>query len=172
MRLLAVSLTLLALAGHAVWAQRVRVAPPPPRPRVPHAYVRIAEALTSPTLSEGLRVFPRMFAASQLVQACRHPRRVERLEAATRTLDLQRGERFPLGSLGVVAVDFADVEMTDVPVAIEAEDWVPPVLQLRSDDPALGQGVLTPLNPGRFRLRVRTLCGTPGAEVVIRGFVT
>ena len=145
----------------------------PQQPTAPQQryYVRIAEGLTSPTLAEGIRVAPRMFAAPELMQACRDPRSVARLETATRSLDLQVGERFPLGGLSIVAVNFADVAMLAVPIAIEAEDLSPPVLQLRSDNPDLNEGQLYSLNRGTFRLRIRTLCGTPGAEATIRGRV-
>jgi hypothetical protein len=133
--------------------------------------VRIAEGLSSPTLAEGIRVAGRMFSAYELMRACRDPRSVARLETATTSLDLQVGERFPLGSLSIVAVNFADAAMLAVPIAIEAEDRSPPVLQLRSDNPDLNQGQLYSLNSGAFRLRIRTLCGTPGAEATISGRV-
>lgn len=134
-------------------------------------YVRIAEGLTSPSLTEGITVAPRMFAAPQLVQACQNPRRVARLETPIELLELQLGERFALSSLNVVAVNFADVAETAIPIVIEAQDGSPPVLQLRSDDPDLDAGRLSSLNAGTFRLRIRTLCGGPGAETTIRGRV-
>jgi hypothetical protein len=137
--------------------------------RGPRTYVRVAEGLTSPTLAEGIRVAPRMFTAPDLVRACQNPRTVDRLKTATASLELQVGERFPLSSLTIVAVSASDVAMPDVPIAIEAEDAAPPILQLRSDDPDLNQGVLSSLNTGRFRLRIRTLCGIPGAETIING---
>jgi hypothetical protein len=132
-------------------------------------YVPIAEGLTSPTLAETIRVAPRMLSAPDLMQACRTPRTVARLETATRSLDLQVGERFSLGSLSIVAVNAGDEAMLAVPIVIEAEDASPPILQLRSDNPDLQNGQLYPLNAGRFRLRIRTLCGTPGAEMTIVG---
>src|SRR5688572_11011289 len=116
-------------------------------------YIRIAEGLTAPTLAEEMRVAPRMFAASQLVEACQDPRSVARLETPVELLELQVGERFTLSALNVVAVNFADVALAAVPVAIEATDVSPPVLQLRSDDPDLNQGRLYSLNAGTFRLR-------------------
>lgn len=134
-------------------------------------YVRIAEGLTSPTLTEGIRVAPGMFSAAELAQACRGLRPIARLETASSSLDLQVGERFPLTMLSVVAVDAADVAMRGVPIAIEAEDLQPPVLQLRSDDPDVNQGRLSALNRGRFRLRIWTMCATPGAETTITGRV-
>jgi hypothetical protein len=48
-----------------------------------------------------------------------------------------------------------------------APDKAPPVLQLRSDNPDPQRGQVYPLSAGRFRLRIRTLCGTPGAEATI-----
>jgi hypothetical protein len=157
-----VLVAVIALAGCASRA---------PRQPQQRYYVPIAEGLSSPTLAEGIRVAPRRLAAPDLMRACRDPRSVARLEAAMRSLDLQVGERFPLSGLRVVAVNFADVAMTAVPIVIEADDFSPPVLQLRSDNPDLNQGQLYSLNSGTFRLRIRTLCGTPGAEMTIRGRV-
>jgi len=134
-------------------------------------YVRVAEGLTAPSLAEGIRVAPRMFAPSQIVAACRIPRAVARLEAASEVLDLQVGERFALTSLRIVAVNAANLSMPDVPITIEAEDMNPPVLQLRSDDPDLDHGRIHPLNAGIFRMRIRTMCGSPGVEMTITGRV-
>src|SRR5688572_18946529 len=108
----------------------------PQQPTAPQQryYVPIAEGLTSLTLAEGIRLAGRMFPAYELMRACRDPRSVARLETATKSLDLQVGERFPLGSLSIVAVNFADAAMPAVPIAIEADDFSPPVLQLRSDN--------------------------------------
>lgn len=134
-------------------------------------YVRVAEALTSPTVNEGLTAAYRMFSASQLVEACKIPRVVRRLETDTPTLELQVGERLGLNTLRVVAINEANAAMAPFPIAIEALDMVPPVLQLRSDDPDLIAGRLYPLNIGTFRLRIRTLCGTPGSVLMIDGRV-
>ena len=131
-------------------------------------FVPIAEALSSPTLAEGLDVAPRMFSAPDVLRACQNPRSVARLVTATRSLQLQVGERVPLNTLSVVAVDDGGVALRNVPLVIEAEDASPPVLQLRSDDPDLNQGVLSSLNSGRFRLRIRTLCGAESVETTIR----
>ena len=140
--------------------------------RRPRAFVQIAEGLTAPTLSETMRVAPRMFAASQLVAACRNPQRIRRLITAVRTLELQVGASFPLENLSVVAINDADVGVGGVPVSIEAEDQSPPVLQLRSDDPDLNGGRIIPQGGGRFRLRIRTLCAAPrAAELTITGTV-
>lgn len=137
--------------------------------RVDPYFVRVAEGLTAPTLGEGIRVAPRMFSAAELVRACRDPRRIARLETSSPSLELQIGERFPLATLSVVAVNGADLAVPGVAIAIEAEEGDPQVLQLRSDDPDVNQGRIYALNSGRFRMRIRTMCGTPGAETTIHG---
>jgi len=135
-------------------------------------FVQVAEGLSSPTLTEGIRVAPRMFAASQLVEACKDPRVVERLEVAPNPLEMREDGRYALNSLSVVAVNGADVAMAGVPIVLEAEEISPPVVQLRSDDPDLNAGRLHALRAGAFQMRVRTICGTPHAEKVIQGLVT
>ena len=135
-------------------------------------FVSVAEGLTSATLTEGIRVAPRGFTASQLVEACKDPRVVERLEVAPNLLDLREDGRYALNSLSVVAVNAADVAMAGVPIVLEAEEANPPVIQLRSDDPVLNAGRLHALRTGAFQMRVRTMCGTPHAEAVIRGRVS
>lgn len=129
-------------------------------------YVLVAEALSAPTLNEGMRV-TRMFSGFQLTEACRTIRPVARLETPFRSLGFRVGERFPLSALNVVAVNAANLAVRDVPVAIEAEEMSPPVVQLRSDDPYLAQGRLNVIAEGTFRIRVRTICGTPPVETVI-----
>lgn len=136
-------------------------------------YVRVAEGLTSPTLTQGIDVAPRMLSSPQLVNACQVPRLVRRLETPTTSLELRVGERFPLNTLAIVAVNAADeAVLPAVPIAIEALETTPPVLQLQSDDPDLDQARIYPLNTGRFTLRVRTLCGVRPATLTIDGVVT
>lgn len=135
------------------------------------SYVRIAEALSSPSLNEGIVVAPRMFTAPQLMKACQDVIPMARLRVVPATLQLTRGVRYTLSSLSVVAVNAADVEVPGVPLTIEAEDSEPPVLVLRSDDPDLDAGRLHALAPGRFRMRVRTICGVRPVEAVIDGIV-
>jgi len=134
-------------------------------------FVAIAEGLTSPTISEGIRVAPRMFSAPALVDACQSATSVARLEVAPMTLELMRGNRYSLSSLTVVAVNGADVAVPDQPIVIEVEDTDPPVLQIRSDDPDLNEGRVHAVAAGEFRMRVRTMCGGPYAESVITGRV-
>jgi hypothetical protein len=128
-------------------------------------YVTVAEGLTSPSTTEPMQVAPRMFSAPDLAEACQSPRRVHRLEAPARTLELRVGERLPLSALRVVAVGEAGAALDEVPVAIDVEELNPPLLQLRSDNVDLNEGRLFPLNPGTFRVRVRTLCTTTPAEL-------
>jgi hypothetical protein len=112
-----------------------------------------------------------MFTAPELVQACAAARPVARLRVAPDRLDLRVDERFPLARLSVVAINGADVVVPAVPVVFEADEVLPAVLQLRSDDPDLNQGRIHSVAAGRFRIRVRTICGTAGAEAAIQGRV-
>src|SRR5436190_2079309 len=68
-------------------------------------FVSIAEGLSSGTLTEGIRVAPRGFAASQLIEACRDPRIVARLEIAPEMLEMREDGRYALNTLSVVAVN-------------------------------------------------------------------
>ncbi len=135
-------------------------------------YVTIAEGLTSATLTEGIRVAPRQFTASQLVEACKDPRVVDRLEVAPEMLEMREDGRYSLNTLSVVAVNGADVAMAGVPIVLEAEEVNPTVVALRSDDPDVNAGRLHAVRTGYFRMRVRTMCGTPHAEKIIQGRVS
>ena len=135
-------------------------------------FVSIAEGLTSATLTEGIRVAPRQFTASQLVEACKDPRVVDRLEVAPEMLEMREDGRYSLNTLSVVAVNGADVAMAGVPVVVEVEEVNPTVVALRSDDPDLNAGRLHAVRAGYFRMRVRTMCGTPHAERIIQGRVS
>ena len=131
-------------------------------------FVQIAEGLTSPTITEGIRVAPRMFSAPALVDACKEIKIVERLEVAPQTLELAVGTRYSLNTLTVVAVNGADIAVPGLPIVLEVEDTEPPVLQVRSDDPDLNAGRILAVAAGEFRMRVRTMCGTPYAETVVK----
>ena len=134
-------------------------------------FVTVAEGLTSPTITEGIRVAPRMFSAPALVDACRTTTPVDRLEVAPRTLELLRGSRYSLSSLSVVAVNRSDIAVPGLPIVLEVEDRDPPILQLHADDPDLDEGRMLAVGTGEFRVRVRTICGNPYAETVITGVV-
>ena len=75
-------------------------------------------------------------------------------------------------TLSIVAVNRANEVMTRIPIAIEALDTSPPVLELRSDDPDLNQGRLRAVRTGPFRIRVRALCGLDPAYTFVTGTVT
>jgi len=133
----------------------------------PRQYIRIAEALASPNLNEGLRVAVPRLQPGVMAQGCRLLPHIVRLQTPGRDMQMQLGDPLLLSGLSVVVIDDAEVIVPGVPLGIEAEVQTPPVLQLRGDDPDLGRGTLRPVNTGEFRLRVYTLCGVPGAETVM-----
>jgi len=141
------------------------------RSRSTDYFVSIGEGLTSATLTEGIRVAPRMFAATQLTEACKNVRVVDRLEVSPDRLDMTPDGRYALNSLSVVAVNSADQPLAGVPIVLEAEEISPPVIALRSDDPDLSAGTLHAVRAGRFRVRVRTMCGGPQVQRIIKGKV-
>lgn len=130
-------------------------------------YVQIAEGLSSPSITEGIRVAPRMFSAPQLVEACRTAVPVSRLKVEPSELILTAGNLYQLSSITVVAVNAADIAVPAVPIVLEAEDTNPPVLRLRSDDPDLDEGRIRVVGPGKFRMRIRTTCGLPQIETIV-----
>jgi hypothetical protein len=134
-------------------------------------FVQIAEGLTSATIAEGIRVAPRMFSAPALAAVCQRAVVVKRLEVAPDTLELSRGTPFSLNSLAVVAVDGSNAAVAGLPIVLEVEDRQPPVLALRSDNRELDEGRVVAAGAGRFRMRIRTICGNPYAETVIEGVV-
>ena len=134
-------------------------------------FVRIAEGLTSPSTSEGIKVAPRLFSAPALVDVCKSATVVDRLRVSPERLELARGSRYSLSSLTVIAVNRADIAVPGLPIVLEVEDREPPVLQLRSDDPDLNEGRVLAIGTGSFRMRVRTICGEPFVETVIEGRV-
>lgn len=133
-------------------------------------FVRIADGFTSPTMTENLRLAPRMLTLTEFVRVCPDMRPVARLESTYQSVELQIDERFPLAALSVVAVDPEGRAMLDVPIFIEVENGQPPALRIRSDDPDLNQGRVVALGTGTFRLRIQTLCGSH-AETIIPGRV-
>ena len=130
-------------------------------------YVQIAEGLTSASITEGIRVAPRMFSAPQLIEACRTAVPIARLKVEPSTLILTQGNLYQLSSITVVAVNAADIAVPAIPIVVEAEDTNPPVLGLRSDDPDLDEGRIRVVGPGKFRVRIRTTCGMPQSETVV-----
>jgi hypothetical protein len=136
--------------------------------RSPRAYVRVAEALSSAHLNEVIHVALPRLTPQQLEQGCRlNTRHIVRLDAPSTNLQMELGEPFVLGGLRIIAVDDANVAVRGVPLAIEAQDQAPPVLELRRDDPDLNRGALRTVNTGEFLLRISTLCGVPGAATTL-----
>ena len=135
--------------------------------RPERAYLRVAEGLTSTHLDEAIHLALPRLGADLLRQGCPAPRRIVRLATPSTAIQMQIGDAFALRGLSVIAVDDANVTVPGVPLAIEAQDQYPPVLQLRTDDPDLGRGTLRPLSTGDFTLRIYTLCGAPGAETIL-----
>lgn len=135
-------------------------------------FVPIAEGLTAETQSDAVRLAPRRLSAPDLVRACATVRPVDRLRVVPDVVTLAVDERFPLTRVSVVAINSADIVVPAVPIVFEAEETSPAVIALRSDDPDVNEGRVHATAPGRFRLRVRTICGTVGAERMIRGRVT
>ena len=167
-----VLLFVLAAAGAAGCASPTLARVAPALSTAPQPFfVTIAEGLTSPSLTEAMRVAPRMFSAPQLSTACQTQLRIARLETAARSVDLRVGDRLALDTLRIVAINDASVAVPDVPVAIEVEETSPPVVSLRSDDPDLNAGRLLTVGPGSFRMRVRTICVNSPAEIRITGRV-
>ena len=134
-------------------------------------FVPVAEALTASSLAAPGTVAPRMFTASDLTAACAAAVPVERLAVEPAVLRGIPGAHIDLQALRIVAIDGADVAVPRLPVAIEAEETTPPVVQLRPDSDDLAGHRLLALAPGTFRLRVRTLCGTPYVEKIIHGTI-
>ena len=134
-------------------------------------FIAIGQGLTAASQTEAMQVAPGTFPAYQMNEACRTPRRIERLEAPARTIDLRVGDRLTLSTLRVVAVNNANRVVPGVPVAFDAEELTPPVLSLRSDDPDLAQGRIAAVAPGRYRVRVRTLCTNDSVDLMITGNV-
>jgi hypothetical protein len=133
----------------------------------PLTYVRVAEALSAATVNEAIRVAVPQLDPAVISQGCRlAARRIARLATPSLNLQMQIGEPFLLSGLSIVAIDDADLVVPGVPLAIEAQDQSPPVLQLRTGDPDLGRGALRTVNTGEFLVRSYTLCGVPGAEAI------
>src|SRR5688572_29170597 len=131
------------------------------------AYIRVAEALTAGTMNEAIRIAVPRLDPAVIGEACRLVgRRIARLATPSLEMEMLIGEQFRLSGLSIVAVDDADLVVPGVPLAIEALDQSPPVLQLRTNDPDIGRGTLRPLNTGEFLVRTSTLCGAPGAETI------
>jgi hypothetical protein len=134
-------------------------------------YVQVADAVSSPTLTEGIQITPRKFTVYELRQACLDSQPVVRFNVVPAQLELRADGRYLLNTLAVVAVNASDEAVPRIPIMLEAEEVVPPVVEVRSDDADIDQGWLRATRVGRFRLRIRTLCNSSQVDMVIRGQV-
>jgi len=134
-------------------------------------YVQVADAVSSPTLTEGIQITPRSFTVYELQQACLDSQPFVRFKVVPAELELHSDGLYLLNTLAVVAVNASDQAVPRIPIMLEAEEVVPPVVDVRSDDANIDQGWLRTARVGRFRLRIRTLCNSSRVETVIRGRV-
>jgi hypothetical protein len=131
-------------------------------------YVQVAETLTGGA-EQRLKVAQRMFSAPDLPALCAGAGKPSQLIAESPPLALAAGSRFPLDRLRVAALDESGRRLAGVPIAIEAEEKNPPLLDLRSD--RLSEAKLLPLRAGRVTFRARTICPGPTVEVIIPAVV-
>lgn len=112
----------------------------------------VGEGLTSDT--GPARVSYRMFSAPDFEEICARPQPAY-LAAADKPLVLTTGERFRLSNIQVSAYTSSHESLGGV--ALSVDIYMPePVLELNSE--WLGIDVLYPIAPGRFRIRVKTIC--------------
>jgi hypothetical protein len=133
-------------------------------------FVTIAEGITSPDEKHGIRAAYRMWSAPQMGAVCAKTSAPSTLAPGRPEVRLKAGQPFALTRLVVVARDRAGQVLQHVPIMVEAADQQPPLLDLRTE--AVAGGSITASKPGRFRFRVRTLCGNDPLSVVIPAVVT
>ncbi len=134
-------------------------------------YVQLADAVSSPSLTEGIRVTPRRFTGYELRQACLDSQPVVRLKVAPTQLELRPDGRYLLNTLAIVAINKSEQVVPSIPLMLEVEEVVPPVVSVRSDDPDIDSGLLRASRVGRFRMRIRTMCDLSPVDTVIPGEV-
>jgi hypothetical protein len=108
----------------------------------------------------------RLFSAPDFDSFCSPARAtdVTQLRSSSPRIRLRVGDRFPLGSLKIVALDAAGAVLPKVPVEIEVDER-PDVFELRSDK--IADSLLTAKSPGQVRLRIRTICNGSKAETFV-----
>ena len=159
----------LLLGGLGAPIQRVPAGPQGPGIRV--GFVHVAEGFTSSTPHDGIDAAYRMFSLPDMQSVCNKAQAasVTRLVPVTTSTQLRVHEAFSLGSLKVIALASSGSVVPHVPIHVEIEETWPPVLDLQSDH--IVDAYLTPLRPGRFRFRIRTICAGKGAETSINARV-
>lgn len=137
----------------------------PALPRPGADFASAAEGYTSAAEWVPMKVGFRMFSAPDFERLCDSSPRPSRLTSRHATMRIPLGEWFDLSRLRVVAVDRGGRPLPPAPVAIEVEQTHPSLFDLRSE--TISQGRLMPVQTGRTRIRVRSLCDDLSAEVIL-----
>jgi hypothetical protein len=150
----------LVLFGTTTAAQLPRS--PAPNPD----FGQLAEGYTSAFVGGSLEAGYRMFSAPDFGATCADARAdtVKTLRAAPAPIDARVGVPIPYTQLKIDALDVHGVLVPKVPIAIESYMWSD-VLDVRQDH--IGEGTVTPRQPGSIRLRIRTICDAPGGETFV-----
>jgi hypothetical protein len=129
-------------------------------------YAHVGEGLSSQGPGDSIEVGYRMFSAPDFDAFCLPARAADvvRLRSHTSGVRLRVGERFPLRSLKIVALDASGAVLPKVPIAVEAAVR-PSLFELRSD--RIADGSLTATSPGRTQFRIRTICDRSRAETFV-----
>jgi len=138
-----------------------------PTPDVRWNFGHLAEGRTSSTADDTIEAPGyRMFSLPDFGSACTQARsrEVRQLRPSSRVLAVKVGAPFSLSSLKIVAIDRFGAVVPQVPIAIETESWAN-VLDLQNDH--IADGTVTPIQPGKTRLRIRTVCPGRVAEAFI-----
>ncbi len=142
-------------------------APAPSAPAAREApFVTVAEALTMGAQGEAMEVAPRIFTAPDLPRWCAGAEEAADLRSEAPPVRIEAGGRQDLRDLRIRALNSEGRIVPRVPLAIEIEETIPPIAATGSDDADLAAGGIRVLRPGRFRIRVRTICGE-GAHTLI-----
>ncbi len=133
-------------------------------------FVTIAEAYTSASKDQEIKVGYRMFSAPEMEDICSGAARPAKLVIQNESLILRVGDWFALDRLVIVAVDADGQPLSPAPIALDVEAMEPPVLNLRSD--MIAEVRVMPVRAGSFRFRARTLCASPAVETLIQAAVS
>jgi hypothetical protein len=142
------------------------VAAAQPIPAVRPDFGHLAEALTSSTTDDAIQSGHRMFSLPDFAEVCTqaHAADVVKLRPVQSEIRVPAGEPFNPNVLRVLALDASGSTIPRVPIAVETELASP---ALATSAPRVADGTVTPQRPGRFKLRIRTVCEAPVAEAFI-----
>jgi hypothetical protein len=134
-------------------------------------FSHLGQGVTSRVPGQTIEAAYRMFSVPDFQSICMRARapEVTQLRSSSSRLRLRVGEPLVLRTLEIVALDTSGSVLPRVPIAIESERWAD-IFDGRSDH--LADGEVMPLQPGKTRLRIRTVCEGPGAETFIDVEVT